>query len=300
MNPLNNVVVSTLQLAPKGIVKRFAMRYIAGEKIEDAARVVKELNSQRFSATIDVLGENVTTKEEAIESTKAAREVLRMIAEKKLDSNLSIKLTQFGLNIDPDFCFENVRQIIEDARGRGNFVRIDMEDSTVTSATLGVYERLREARFDNTGVVIQAYMKRSEEDIKHLVKMNASVRLCKGIYIEPDGIAFKGREEIRQNYLKLLTMLLEGGCHVGIATHDDVLVNGAYDLIRRLNLGRDRYEFQMLYGVRNGLRDKIVSNGHRLRVYVPFGKHWYAYSIRRFKENPQVAGYVAKAILGFE
>ena len=300
MNPLNNVVVSTLQYAPKGFVKRFAMRYIAGEGIEDAARVVRVLNSRSLLATIDVLGENVTKKEEAIESTKAAKEVLHMVAKNKLDSNLSIKLTQFGLNIDPDFCFENVRGIMDVARGYGNFVRIDMEDSTVISATLGLYEKLRNSGYENTGVVIQAYMKRSEEDIKHLIKMNANVRLCKGIYIEPDGIAYKGREEIRQNYTKLLNMLLDGGSRVGIATHDEVLVKAAYDSIRRMKLSKDRYEFQMLYGVRRDLRDKIVADGHRLRVYVPFGPHWYAYSMRRFKENPQVAGYVAKAILGFE
>lgn len=299
MNPLNNVIVSTLQVFPKGFVKQFAMRYIAGEDIEDAEALVKDLNSKKMMATVDVLGENVTTKEEAIESSKSAEEVLHVINEKKLDANLSIKLTQFGLTIDRDFCFDNVRRVMEIAGSYGNFVRIDMEDSSTTTATLDMYEKLRAAGFDNTGVVIQAYMRRSENDLRRLIEMETSVRLCKGIYIEPESIAFKGRDEIRRNYIKLLNMLLEGKGRVAIATHDDLLIRAAYGLIASRKAGRPReadYEFQMLLGVRSDLRDKIVADGHKLRVYVPFGKHWYAYSIRRFKENPQVAGYVFKSI----
>lgn len=297
MNPLNNVIVSTLQLFPKGFVKRFAMRYIAGEHIEDARKVVQQLNSKKMSATIDVLGENVTTKEEAALSSEAAVQVLNMIDKNKLEANLSIKLTQFGLNIDPDFCYENVLKVMETANGYGNFVRIDMEDSSVTTATLNVYERFRKAGFEKTGVVIQAYLRRSEEDVRRLIDMKANVRLCKGIYIEPEEIAFKGRDEIRKNYVKLMTSLVEGGCRTAIATHDDVLVKAAYDLLGRDHLQPDSYEFQMLYGIRKDLRDKIVADGHKLRVYVPFGKHWYAYSMRRFKENPQVAGYVFKSVM---
>ncbi len=297
MNPLNNLIVSTLHLFPKGFVKRFAMRYIAGEQIEDANRLVGELNLKKMLATIDVLGENVNTREEAIVSSDAAVAVLRMIDKNKLNANLSIKLTQFGLNIDKDFCFDNVNKVMETARSFGNFVRIDMEDSSVTSATLAIYERFRAAGFDNTGIVIQAYMRRSAEDVKRLVEMKASVRICKGIYIEPEAIAFKGRDEIRRNYIGLLRMLIEGKCRVGIATHDDFLIRAAYDIINQDHVTRDDYEFQMLYGVRSDLRDKVVADGHRLRVYVPFGKHWYAYSMRRFKENPQVAGYVLKSVL---
>ncbi len=297
MNPLNNVIVSTLQLFPKGFVKRFAMRYIAGEYIEDAKKVVKELNSRKMMATIDVLGENVNTKEEASASSDAAIEVLKMIEKNKLNANLSIKLTQFGLNIDRDYCFENVKRIMDMAKVLGIFVRIDMEDSNVTAATLDTYERFRKAGFENTGVVIQAYLRRSEEDVRRLIDMKAGVRLCKGIYVEPESIAFKEKDEIRKNYVKLMTMLMEGGCKIGIATHDDMLVRAAYDLLSRDHLQPDGYEFQMLYGVRQDLRDRIVADGHKLRVYVPFGKQWYAYSIRRFKENPQVAGYVFKSVL---
>lgn len=297
MNPMNNVIVSTLPLFPKGLVKRFALRYIAGEQIEDAVRLVESLNSSRIMATIDVLGENVTSKEDAEKSSKAAREVLRVIKEHKLDANLSIKLTQFGLNIDTDFCFENVRPVMEEARGYGNFVRIDMEDSSTTTATLDTYEKFRSAGYDNTGVVVQAYMRRSESDLKRLIDMKASVRLCKGIYVEPEEIAFKGRDEIRANYIRLLEMLIEGKCRVGIATHDGKLIGAAYKILSNVKLDKNDYEFQMLLGVRSDLRDKIAADGHRLRVYVPFGRQWYAYSMRRFKENPQVAGYILKSVV---
>jgi len=182
------------------------------------------------------------------------------------------------------------------ASGYDNFVRIDMEDSSTTSETLGLYGRLRNDGFENVGVVIQANMRRSEGDILRLIPVKANVRLCKGAYIEPDTIALKSKEEIRFNYLKLLKRLLEGKCYVGIATHDDFLINGAYQYIQEMNLPRSDYEFQMLYGVKSKLRDRIVADGHRLRVYVPFGQAWYAYSIRRFKENPQIAWYVFQAI----
>ncbi len=297
MNPMNNVIVSTLPLFPKGLVKRFALRYIAGEHIEDAVRLVQTLNSGGITATIDVLGENVTAREDAEKSSKAAREVLQVIKEHELDANLSIKLTQFGLNIDSNFCFDNVKPVMEAAKSYGNFVRIDMEDSSTTTATLDIYEKFRSAGYDNTGVVIQAYMRRSESDVRRLIDMKASVRLCKGIYIEPENIAYKGRDEIRRNYIRLLEMLLEGKCRVGIATHDGSLIDAACNAIDRLKLDKNNYEFQMLLGVRLDLRDKIVADGHRLRVYVPFGRQWYAYSMRRFKENPQVAGYIFKSVV---
>ena len=291
------MIVSTLQFVPRGLVKRFAMRYIAGEEMSDAVRLVMELNSRRMSATIDVLGENVITKEEAIESTKAATEVLTSVSKNHLDANLSIKLTQLGLNIQEDFCFNNVKEVLDLAKVDGTFVRIDMEDSSTITATLNLYEKLRAAGYENTGVVMQSYMRRSEVDIKRLIEMDASVRLVKGIYIEPESIAFKRKDEIRENFVKLLRLLLEGRGRVAIATHDDYLIREAYRMIDNLNPSSDRYEFQMLLGVRSDLRDKIVADGHKLRVYTPFGKHWYAYSIRRFKENPEVAGFVIKSIL---
>ncbi len=296
MNPLNHVIISALQVFPKGFVKRFAMRYIAGEHVGDAINLTKDLNLKNIMTTIDVLGENVRTKEEAIASAKSYEDVLHLIDKNKLNANISIKLTKLGLSIDRNFCFENAKRIMEVARSYNNFVRIDMEDSTTTTATLDIYEKLRTADFDNTGVVVQARLRRSENDIKRLVEMKTNVRLCKGIYVEPENIAFQERDGIRKNYVKLLNMLFEGRCRTAIATHDEMLIRAAYDSIARLQLQKSDYEFQMLLGVRPDLRNKIVAAGNRLRVYVPFGEQWYTYSIRRFKENPQVAGYVFKSV----
>ena len=297
MPPFNKLLVSALQRLPKSLVKPVAMRYIAGETLEDAVRVVRGLNARKLMATVDVLGENVSTEEESLRAVQAGEEVLEAMQKERLDANLSLKLTQFGLKIDEAFCYENVKNILRIARGFDNFVRIDMEDSSLTSATLNLYERLRGEGFGNVGVVIQAYLRRSEQDVRKLIRNRANIRLVKGIYVEPETIAFKDREEIRQNYLKLLKMILGAGCHGGIATHDDFLVQGAYQYVREMKLSSSAYEFQMLYGVRPKLRDQIVAEGHRMRIYVPFGKHWHSYSIRRFKENPQMARYVLQALL---
>lgn len=297
MDPLNSLMVSALQHLPKSLVKPVAMRYIAGEILEDALRVVRSLNSRNMMATTDVLGENVSTEEESLRAVQGCEKVLGAIQEEQLNANLSIKLTQFGIKINEDFCYENVKRILQAARGHKNFVRIDMEDSSITSATLKLYDRLRGEGFKNVGVVIQAYLRRSEEDVRRLFRARANVRIVKGIYIEPEIISFKDREEIRRNYLKLLKMLLEAGCYVGIATHDEFLVQGAYQYIREMNPPPTAYEFQMLYGVRARLRDQIVADGHRMRIYVPFGKQWHSYSIRRFKENPQIARYVLRSLL---
>jgi proline dehydrogenase len=296
LNLANHLILSFIQLLPKVLVKPFAMRYIAGERLDDGVRVVKALNSKNLMATLDVLGENVSTEEESVAAVGICQEVLRAIHENHLNSNFSIKLTQFGLKLDEAFCYSNVKRLLEIASRYNNFVRVDMEDSSTTSSTLNLYERLRSDGFENLGVVIQANMRRSEEDIHRLIPVKANVRLCKGAYIEPETIAFRDKEGIRLNYLNLLKMLLESRCYVGIATHDDFLISGAYQYIQKMNLKSTDYEFQMLYGVRTKLRDKIVADGHKLRVYVPFGQHWYAYSIRRFKENPQIILYVLHAL----
>ena len=297
MQPLNRILVSTLKRLPKNLVKAVAWRYIAGENLEDALRVVGDLNARQMMATIDVLGENVTTREESVQAVQACESVLRAIQERRLDSNLSIKLSQFGVKIDDALCRENVKRILRTARGGNNFVRMDMEDSSLTSRTLKLYERLRGEGFENLGVVIQACLRRSETDVKNLIRNRVNVRVVKGIYVEPETIALKDREEIRRNYLKLLKMLLEAGSYVGIATHDDFLVAGAYQYIREMNLSRTAFDFQMLYGVRMKLRDQIAADGHRMRIYIPFGKHWHSYSLRRFQENPQIARYVLQALL---
>jgi proline dehydrogenase len=296
MNLANQLILSAIQLLPKPVVKRFAMRYIAGEGLDDAVRVVRAINSNQMMATMDVLGENVSTREASLAAVRECEEVLHSINKNHLDANLSIKLTQFGLKIDEEFCHSNVKHLLEIASGYNNFVRIDMEDSSTTGGTLELYGRLRSEGFENVGAVIQANMWRSEEDIRRLVSMKANIRLCKGAYIEPEEIALKGKEETRLNYLNLLKILLEADCYVGIATHDDFLIDKVYQTIQEMKLQKSDYEFQMLHGVRVKLRDKIVGDGHRLRVYVPFGRYWYAYSIRRFKENPQMVRYVIQAL----
>ncbi|MFA5834043.1 MAG: proline dehydrogenase family protein [Bacteroidota bacterium] len=297
MKLLNNLIVGTLPYVPKAIVAKVAGRYIAGASLSDAVSTVRNLNTMKAMATVDVLGEDIFTKDQAVGSRNGSTSVLAAIAEHQLDSNLSIKLTSLGLKMDKQFCADNTNSIVETAKKFGNFVRIDMEDRTCTDDTIEIYRTMR-SRYEKVGIVIQAYLHRSESDIRSLVADKANVRLCKGIYVEPADVAIKDRIGIQDNYLKLLRMLFEGGSYVGIATHDDVLINGAKKMIVEMNVAKDRYEFQMLLGVRDETRKRLIEEGHRLRVYVPFGKDWYAYSVRRLKENPQMAGNVFKAMFG--
>ena len=295
MHLLNKLIVATIPLVPRRIVRYFAGRYIAGETIDHAIAKVRQLNGEGTCATLDVLGEDVFTREEATAFREQANQVLHTIVREKLDSNLSIKLTSLGLKIDKDFCRENTREILKVAAGYGIFVRFDMEDSTCTSDTIEIFRALRRD-FPKTGIVLQAYLYRTEEDARQLAAEGVGFRLCKGIYKERKEIAFQGREEVQRNFLKVLGLMLRAGAYVGIATHDSVLVDGAQAMIRDLGLRKDQYEFQMLLGVRPELRRTLVREGHKVRVYVPFGEHWYGYSTRRFKENPEIAGYVFKAI----
>ena len=295
MNLLNKLVVAAIPLVPKSIVRIFASRYIAGETIADAVRCVRQLNTEGVCATLDVLGEDVTNKNEAIQSRSQSIEVLHTIAKEKLDSNLSIKLTSLGLKLGKDVCTGNVREILNVAKQYGTFVRFDMEDSSCTSDTIDIFQTMQKD-FPNIGIVLQAYMRRSEDDVKMLANHKTNFRWCKGIYKEPPEIAFQGRKEVQDNFVKILELMLRNKCYVGIATHDSVLVDAASRLIKELELERDEYEFQMLLGVRPELRRRLVADGHKVRLYVPFGEHWYGYSTRRFKENPEVAGYVFKAL----
>ncbi len=295
MHLLNKLVVAAVPLIPRRIIRYFAGRYIAGETLQDAIRCVRLLNSEGVCATIDVLGEDISTREEAVAAKNQSITVLHAIAKEQLDSNLSIKLTSLGLKIDKQFCVQNVREILQVALQYKNFVRIDMEDSSCTGETIDVFRAVHR-EFANVGIVLQAYLFRTADDVRDLAKEKAGFRLCKGIYKEPTAIAFQGREEVRQNYMKLLEEMLAAGSYVGIATHDTVLVEGAMALIKRLGLTQDQYEFQMLLGVRPELRKKLVRYGHKVRLYVPYGEHWYGYSTRRFKENPEIAGYVFKAL----
>ena len=293
MNLFNSAVVAILPLLPKSFVSLFSGRYIAGETLEDAVKTIIQLNKQNIMATQDLLGENITRKEEATQDKEMWFTILDAIEKNKLDSNISIKLTQLGLELDKEFCFENVREIVEYAERYKNCVRIDMEDSTCTDDTLDILYRVRRD-FTNVGIVIQAYLKRSEQDLKELTSQGINVRICKGIYNEAPEIAFKKPEEIRQNYLRLLMIMFDRKCYVGIATHDRYLIEKAIEAINTNAIPNDRYEFQMLLGVGDEYRTQLVQSGHRLRVYVPFGKDWFPYSLRRMKENPKVAGYVIK------
>jgi proline dehydrogenase len=294
MNLVNHLIASTLPYIPKSIVGFFSKRYIAGETLEDAVRSAKELMQRGACVTLDVLGEDVTRKEEATGYAEQYIRVLETIRDENLDANVSLKPTQMGLKISRDFCLKTIGDIAAKATEMGNFVRIDMEDISCTDDTIWLYEQLK-TRY-NVGTVLQAYLRRSDGDLDLLIPQKANLRLCKGIYVEPYRAAYKDRDIIRWNYLHLLERLLEGNCYVGIATHDELLVWGAMRLIKKMNLPRDRYEFQMLLGVQETLRDLIIAGGHRLRVYVPFGAHWRAYSIRRLKENPQIAGHVLQNI----
>ncbi len=283
---------------PKPIVGIFSKKYIAGEKLEDAVNLVKKLNSKGIYATLDVLGESIKNKEDAVAAKDKCLLVLDKIIENNLMANLSIKPTQMGLSIDENFTYEQVYELIQKAKQINNFVRIDMEDSPYTDKTITLFKRLKET-FDNVGVVLQAYLKRTFDDAVILGKLNTNYRLCKGIYIEPAAIAYKDKQKIRENYLETLNVILKSGNYVGIATHDEFLINEAYRMIKELNIPKDKFEFQMLLGVREDLRDKINADGYKIRIYVPFGEDWYAYSLRRLKENPQIAGYVFKNIFSF-
>lgn len=295
MNLINKLVVSAVPLVPRSLVRSVAGRYIAGETIDDAVRCVRQLNAEGVCATLDVLGEDITREEEAVASRMKSIEVLDVIVKERLDSNLSIKLTSLGLKLGVGFCTGNVREILKAAAHHNIFVRFDMEDSSCTSDTIGIFKQLQKD-FPRIGIVLQAYMRRSATDVEDLVKSRTNFRLCKGIYKEPPEVALQGRQEVQQNFLKLLRTMVEHKSYVGIATHDSVLVDGALGMITDLGLKRDEYEFQMLLGVRPELRQRLVREGHKVRLYVPFGEHWYGYSTRRFKENPEIAGYVFKAM----
>jgi proline dehydrogenase len=278
---------------PESIVWIFSKKYIAGKTLQSAVDTVKELNSKGILATLDVLGESVRTKQEAIEAKNKALEVLETIIKNKLNANLSIKPTQMGLAIDKEFAYQQIKELVKRANEINNFVRIDMEDSPYTDLTIEVYKRIYE-EYSNVGIVLQAYLKRTVNDTIVLNKIGTNYRLCKGIYIEPAAIAYKEKQAVRDNYMKSLELMLKNGNYVGIATHDKYLIDKSYELIKALNIPKDSFEFQMLLGVREDLRDKINKDGYKIRIYVPFGNDWYKYSIRRLQENPNIAGHIVK------
>jgi proline dehydrogenase len=291
----DRAVATVLPAVPRSLVRRVSAPYIAGPTLEDAKRTVVALNAAGKRATVDVLGEEVHSAAESEAIAAAYGEALAAIDADALDANISVKLTGLGLKLDLALCRSLLEGLVRDAGARGSFVRIDMEDASCVDDTLAVYRTLRGAGFDNVGIVLQAYLKRTLTDIADLRDLRPSVRLCKGIYVEPVAIAFRDADVIRRSFVSCLDTLLDGGSRVAIATHDEQLIGES--LVRTASLPPDGYEFQMLLGVRESRADELVAAGHPLRVYVPFGQRWYEYSLRRLQENPQMAGVIAKATL---
>jgi proline dehydrogenase len=295
---LDSALVRILPAVPKPVVQMFSSRYIAGATLAEAVDCVRGLNAGGKMATVDVLGEEITHEEETRAIAEAYRDVFAAIHEAGLDSNVSVKLTALGLDLSYDLCRENLLDVVRTAAGYGNFVRIDMEDSSTTDDTLRLYRELREGGHDNLGVVLQARLRRTLDDVRTLADLRPSVRLCKGIYLEPATIAFTDYEAVRASFLSCLDALFEAGCYVAVATHDEWLIEESLARVSRRKLGPSEYELQMLLGVREERGDELVAEGHRLRVYVPFGEHWYRYSLRRLQENPAMAGTIARATAG--
>ena len=298
MSLLDHALVRLLPAVPKPVVQLFSSRYIAGATLADAVACVRDLNAGGKMATVDVLGEEITREDETRAIAQAYRNVFAAIDEAGLDSNVSVKLTALGLDLSYELCHENLLEVVRTAGGFGNFVRIDMEDSSTTDDTLRLYRQLREEGHDNLGIVLQARLRRTLDDVETLADLRPSVRLCKGIYLEPLSIAFTDYEAVRAHFLRCLDALFDAGCYVGVATHDEWLIGQSLDRISQRGLGPLEYELQMLLGVREARRDELVEEGHRLRVYVPFGEHWYRYSLRRLQENPAMAGTIARATAG--
>ena len=283
---LDRALVRLLPAVPKPVVQLFSSRYIAGSTLDDAVAVVRRLNAGGMLATIDVLGEETAHADDARGIARAYLEVFDAIERERLDANVSVKLTALGLELSYELCKENVLEVL----AQGRFVRIDMEDSTTTDTTLRVYRELREAGHDNVGIVLQAYLRRTLEDVRALADLKPDVRLCKGIYVEPPSLAYTDANSVRTSFVQCLDALLERGARVAVATHDERLILEV--------LKRNVPELQMLLGVREDRARELVAEGHRLRVYVPFGEQWYAYSLRRLQENPAMATTIARAAVG--
>jgi proline dehydrogenase len=268
------------------ITRRMVRRFVAGDNLDDALTVLQGLREQGMRWTVDVLGESVTSREQAVAAADRYIATLDALAERGLEANVSLKLTAMGLEIDPDFCLQNVRRVVTRARQIGAFVRVDMEDHTKTDKTLAVARALH-ADYPDVGAVIQSYLRRSSADIDQLISEEVRVRLCKGAYDEPGTVAFTTKDEVDESYSALMKRLLEGGRYPAIASHDERLIDEAIAFVRENGISPDRFEFQMLYGVRRDLHERLVAEGWTVRVYVPYGTEWYPYYMRRLAERPQ-------------
>lgn len=299
---LNKIVANTLPHLPKKFVWMFSKRYVAGETIDENIAISKQLNQQGILVTVDLLGEFIHEISEAEQNKNEYLRIVDRFVRENVQGNFSVKPSSFGLLIDTEKCYQYVREVVQAAAKNNSFVRIDMEDSSCTSLEIELFIRLKKEFPANVGLVLQAYMKRTIADIEYLIEQvhtpeaPLNIRLCKGIYVEPADIAYTDFHEVRHYFLKALELMLEKGVYVGIATHDQFLVNESYAIIKRLHLPKSAYEFQMLYGVTPGLRDSIVADGHKMRIYVPFGKEWFGYCSRRLKENPKMVTDIIKAV----
>ncbi len=286
---------------PRKLIWVFSKRYIAGERIEDAIRVSQELNSRGIEVTIDLLGEFITNLQEAEENKNRYVTIIERFTSENIRGNFSVKPSMFGLLLDTSVCYRHLRDLVSLAAQKNNFIRIDMEDSQCVDAEIELFRKLHREFPRQVGLVMQAYLRRTANDLQSFASSGGdsslfNFRLCKGIYVEPEQIAFKGYQEIRDHFLEDLEYILSQGMYAGIASHDKYLVDGALKLLSKYQTPKDRYEFQMLYGVSPELRQSLVKAGHRMRVYVPFGKEWFNYSTRRLKENPKIAGHIIRAL----
>lgn len=281
-----------------GLFKKLTTRFIAGENIEEAVAAIRDLNAHRCTASFDHLNESVGSIAETESEVREYLDVLARIAETGIDSNVSIKLSQFGLVIDPELAYRNARRIVEDAAHRGNFVRVDMEGSNVTQPTIDVFKRLRaEFGLNDVGIVIQSYLFRTMDDARDLLKIPARIRLCKGAYNEPPDVAYPSKKDVDDNYVRVMQLLLASGVYHGIATHDPKMIDATVDFAQREGIVKEAFEFQMLYGIRRDLQDQLARDGYRMRVYVPYGKHWYPYFMRRLAERPANIWFVLRNML---
>jgi proline dehydrogenase len=295
MSAFDSLISRTLPWIPRPLMWRVARRYIAGLDFDAASRVIEGLARRGLRATVDVLGENVASREEAVRAREDYCSVLARIQAGGYPAGISIKLSQLGLKVDPALARENLESILDRAEKLGRFVRIDMEDSSTTEETIRIYREARQ-RHQRVGMVLQAYLRRTEADVEALLPISPDIRICKGIYTEAPGVAYQDYEEIRQNYVRVLSRLLEGDARVAIATHDPVLVKEGLRLSEKHDPEGKRHEFQMLLGVGEKMWDGILSANHRLRIYIPFGSHWHPYSLRRLRENPRIAGYIFRSL----
>ncbi len=278
--------------------KKITTRFVAGETIDEAIASIRQINAEGATASFDHLNESVSS---ASEAEKEVREYLRILAridETGIRSNVSIKLTQFGLDLDPELAYKNARRIVEDSARRRNFVRVDMEGSSVTQATLDIFKRLRgEFGLNDVGIVLQSYLRRTYDDAKELLKLPARIRICKGAYMEPPEVAFPDKKDVDDNYIRVMQLLLSSGIYHGVATHDPKMISATIDFVQKQGIGKDAFEFQMLYGIRRDLQRQLARDGYNLRIYVPYGKHWYPYFMRRLAERPANIWFVMKNML---